>query len=173
MSGRLDRKALESLVRKGEIDTVLTVFPDGYGRLMGKRLTARHFLEHALDDGVHACIYLFTVDMEMEPLPGFTLTSWERGYGDMKMVPDMGTLRVIPWLAKTALVFCDVYTEEGEPVEEAPRWILKRQIARAASLGYVVKTAAELELYCFKESFEAARAKRHHDLTPVSGYLED
>ena len=173
MPGRLDRKTLESLVRKGEIDTVLTVFPDGYSRLMGKRLTARHFLEHALDDGVHACIYLFTVDMEMEPLPGFTLTSWERGYGDMKMVPDMGTLRLIPWLPKTALVFCDVYTEEGEPVEEAPRWVLKRQIARAATQGYLVKTAAELELYCFRETFEEARAKRYQNLTPFSMYLED
>src|SRR2546427_101012 len=173
MSGRLDRKALESLVRKGEIDTVLTVFPDGYGRLMGKRLTARHFLEHALDDGVHACIYLFTVDMEMEPLPGFTLTSWERGYGDMKMVPDMGTLRVIPWLPKTALVFCDVYTGEGAPVEEAPRWVVKRQIARATAQGYLVKTAAELELYCFRETFEEARAKRYQNLTPFSTYLED
>src|SRR5256885_11209799 len=173
MPGRLDRKSLESLVRKGEIDTVLTVFPDGLSRLMGKRLTARHFLEHALDDGVHACIYLFTVDMEMEPLPGFTLTSWERGYGDMKMVPDMATLRVIPWLPKTALVFCDVYTEEGEPVEEAPRWVLKRQIARAAAQGYLVKTAAELELYCFRETFEEARAKRYQNLTPFSTYLED
>jgi glutamine synthetase len=173
MPGRLDRKTLESLVRKGEIDTVLTVFPDGLSRLLGKRLTARHFLEHALDDGVHACIYLFTVDMEMEPLPGFTLTSWERGYGDMKMVPDMGTLRIIPWLPKTALVFCDVYTEDGEPVEEAPRWVLKRQLARAAAQGYVVKTAAELELYCFRETFEEARAKRYQNLTPFSTYLED
>src|SRR5258706_7899974 len=173
MPGRLDRKTLESLVRKGEIDTVLTVFPDGYSRLMGKRLTARHFLEHALDDGVHARIYLFTVDMEMEPLPGFTLTSWERGYGDMKMVPDMGTLRLIPWLPKTALVFCDVYTEEGEPVEESPRWVLKRQIARAAAQGYLVKTAAEFELYCFRETFEEARAKRYQNLTPFSTYLED
>ena len=173
MPGRLDRKSLEALVRRGEIDTVLTVFPDGYARLLGKRLTARHFLEHALDDGVHACIYLFTVDMEMEPLPGFTLTSWERGYGDMKMVADLGTLRLIPWLPKTALVFCDVYTEEGEPVEEAPRWVLKRQLARAAAQGYVVKTAAELELYCFRESFEEARAKRYQNLTPFSTYLED
>ena len=96
MPGRLDRRALESLIRKGEIDTVLTVFPDGYGRLMGKRLVGRHFLDHAVEAGVHACIYLFTVDIEMEPLPGFRLTSWERGYGDMKMVPDMATLRVIP-----------------------------------------------------------------------------
>jgi glutamine synthetase len=173
MPGRLDRKSLEARVRRGEIDTVLTVFPDGYARLLGKRLTARHFLEHAATDGVHACVYLFTVDMEMEPLPGFTLTSWERGYGDMTMVPDMGTLRLIPWLPRTALVFCDVYTEAGEPVEEAPRWVLKRQLARAAAQGYVVKTAAELELYCFRETFEEARARRYQNLTPVATYLED
>jgi glutamine synthetase len=110
----------------------------------------------------------------MEPQAGFKLTSWERGYGDMKMVPDLGTLRVIPWLPKTALVFCDVYGEEdGEPIEEAPRWVLKRQIERAAAQGYVVKTAAEFELYCFRETFEQARAKRYHGLTPVSDYLED
>ena len=173
MPGRISSDALVQLIDAAEIDTVLTVFPDGLGRLMGKRVVARHFREHALGEGVHACIYLFTVDMEMEPLPGFKLTSWERGYGDMKMVPDMGTLRVIPWLPKTALVFCDVYTEDGEPIEEAPRWMLRRQVERAAREGYVVKTAAELELYCFRESFEAARAKRYADLTPVAGYLED
>ena len=164
---------LESLIRKGEIDTVLTVFPDHLGRLMGKRVVGRYFLDHVLADGVHACIYLFTVDMEMEPLPGFTLTSWERGYGDMKMVPDMGTWRRIPWLKGTALVFCDVYTEEGEPIEEAPRWVLRRQVERAAKAGYVVNTASELELYLFRESFDEARAKRFHGLTPVSGYFED
>jgi glutamine synthetase len=173
MPRRVDLRTLASLARRGEIDTVLTVFPDGYGRLMGKRVVARHFLDHVAGDGIHACIYLFTVDMEMEPLPGFTLTSWERGYGDMKMVPDLATLRLIPWLPRTALVFCDVYTEEGEPIEEAPRWILKRQIERARGRGYVVKTAAELELYCFKESFEEARARRYQNLTPVSAYLED
>ncbi|MBI2152359.1 MAG: glutamine synthetase [Candidatus Rokubacteria bacterium] len=173
MPGRLDLRTLESLIRKDEVDTVLTVFPDGQGRLMGKRVVGRYFLDHVAGEGVHACMYLFTVDMEMEPLPGFKLTSWERGYGDMKMVPDMATLRLVPWLPKTALVFCDVYTEEGEPIEEAPRWILKRQVARAAAQGYVVKTAAELELYCFRESYETARAKRYQDLTPVAGYLED
>src|SRR5690242_1881662 len=140
---------------------------------MGKRVVGRYFLDHVLAGGVHACIYLFTVDMEMEPLPGFKLASWERGYGDMKMVPDLATLRVIPWLPKTALVFCDVYDDDGKAVEEAPRWVLKRQIARAASQGYVVKTAAELELYCFRETFEQARAKRYANVTPVSDYLED
>jgi glutamine synthetase len=174
MPGRLDARSLESLVRSGDIDTVLTVVPDGYGRLLGKRIVGRHFVDHVLADGVHACVYLFTVDMEMEPLPGFTLTSWERGYGDMKLVPDLATLRVIPWLPKTALVFCDVYGEEdGAPIEEAPRWVLKRQVERAAAQGFVVKTAAEFELYCFRETFEQARAKRYHGLTPVSDYLED
>src|SRR6267378_2377714 len=173
MPGRLDARSLDALVRKGEIDTVLTVVPDHYGRLMGKRMVGRYFVDHVLADGAHACIYLLTVDMEMEPQTGFTLTSWERGYGDMKMVPDLATLRVIPWLPKTALVFCDVYDDDGAPIEEAPRWVLKRQIARAASHGYVVKTAAELELYCFRETFEQARAKRYFNLTPVSDYLED
>src|SRR5438132_1044423 len=173
MPGRLALKQLEQLIRKGEVDTVLTVFPDTFGRLMGKRVVGSYFLDHVADEGAHACIYLFTVDMEMEPLPGFKLTSWERGYGDMKVVPDLGTLRLLPWLAKTALVFCDVYTEEGEPIEEAPRWVLKRQVERAAAQGFVVKTAAELELYCFTESFEGARAKRYHNLTPVASYLED
>jgi glutamine synthetase len=173
VSDQADPKALESLIRKGDVDTVLTVFPDGMGRLMGKRVVGRYFLDHVLEDGVHACIYLLTVDMEMEPLPGFTLTSWERGYGDMKMVPDLGTWRLLPWLPRTALVFCDVYTEEGEPIEEAPRWVLKRQLERARKRGFTVKTASELELYLFRESFDEARAKRYHGLTPVSNYLED
>jgi glutamine synthetase len=173
MPGRLDVKALESLIRKGDVDTVLTVFPDGYGRLLGKRVVGRYFLDHVAAEGAHACIYLFTVDMDMAPLPGFKLTSWERGYGDMKLVPDLGTARLLPWLPGTALVFCDVYTEDGQPIEEAPRWVLKRQLDRAAALGYTVKAAAELELYCFRESFEAARARRYQGLTPVSGYLED
>src|SRR6266480_1654960 len=173
MPGRLARKQLEQLVRRDEIDTVLAVFPDTFGRLMGKRVVGSYFLDHVADEGAHACIYLFTVDMEMEPLPGFKLTSWERGYGDMKVVPDLGTLRRIPWLPKTALVFCDVYTEAGEPIEEAPRWVLKRQVERAAAQGFVVKTAAELELYCFRESFEEARVKRYQRMTPVASYLED
>jgi glutamine synthetase len=173
MSGRLTLASLASLVASDQVDTVLAVVPDSFGRLMGKRLVARFFLESVAHHGLHACIYLFTVDIDMEPLPGFKLTSWERGYGDMKLVPDLSTLRLTPWLARTALVFCDVYAEDGQPIEEAPRWMLRRQVERAATMGYVVKTAAELELYCFKESFAEARAKRYHDLTPVSAYLED
>lgn len=173
MSGTLDPKTLEGLIRKGEIDTVLVVFPDVQGRLMGKRVVGRYFLDHVAGDGVHACTYLLTADMEMEPLPGYKMASWETGYQDMKAVPDMRTLRLIPWLPKTALVMCDLYTEEGEPLEESPRWVLRRQTERAAKVGYQVMIGSELEVYIFKEDFDQARAKRYHDLTPVSGYLED
>src|SRR5262249_56242506 len=154
---RVDPRGLEVLIRRGEVDTVLAVCPDHLGRLMGKRVVGRYFLDHVLADGLHACIYLFTVDMEMEPLPGFTLTSWERGYGDMKMVPDLSTWRLLPWLPKTALVFCDVYTEAGQPIEEAPRWVLKRQLERARKRGWQVKTASELAPYLFRESFDHPR----------------
>jgi glutamine synthetase len=172
---RPDPMALERLIRRGDIDTVLTVFPDHLGRLMGKRVVGRHFLDHVLGrpEGIHACIYLFTVDMEMEPLPGFRLTSWEQGYGDMKLVPDLGTWRRIPWLPGTALVFCDCYTEEGEPIEEAPRWVLRRQAEKAARSGFTVRVGSELELYLFRESFDDARRRRYHGLSPVSAYLED
>src|SRR3989442_4923639 len=139
MPGHLALRQLDQLIGKGEVDTMLTVFPDGFGRLMGKRVVGNYFLDHVLDDGAHACIYLFTVDMEMEPLPGFKLTSWERGYGDMKVVPDLATLRLIPWLPKTALVFCDVYTDESEPIEEAPRSVLQPPVERASAQEVVVK----------------------------------
>jgi glutamine synthetase len=173
MPGNLDLRTLATGVRRDEIDTVLTVFPDVQGRLMGKRVVGRHFLEHVAEEGIHACAYLLTVDVEMEPLQGYRFASWATGYQDIKAVPDLSTLRRIPWLPKTALVFCDVYTEEGEPVEVSPRWILRRQLERAAKAGYRVMVASELELYLFKESFAEARRQRYHDLTPVSQYLED
>jgi glutamine synthetase len=173
VAGHLAFTDLETMIRAGDVDTVLSVFPDVQGRLMGKRVVGRYFLDHVAGDGLHACMYLLTVDIDMEPLPGFRLTSWEKGYGDMQMVPDMGTLRLIPWLPNTALVFCDLYTEEGEPIEEAPRWVLRRQVERAAAAGYTVNMGSELELYLFKESYEEARTKHYQGLTPVSGYLED
>ena len=140
---------------------------------MGKRVVGQLLpRSRRATTALHACIYLFTVDMEMEPLPGFKLTSWERGYGDMKMVPDLATLRLIPWLPKTALVFCDVYTEDGEPIEEAPRWILKRQIERAARRATSSRPRPSSSSTASGVVRGGAR-KRHHELTPVSGYLED
>jgi glutamine synthetase len=164
---------LKRLIEKGEIDTVLTVFPDMGGRLMGKRMTGRFFMDDVLRGGLHACAYLLTVDVEMEPLPGFSMASWNSGYHDMKALPDLSTLRRIPWLEKTALVLCDLLTEEGKPISVSPREILKRQLARAAKLGYRVKTASELEFYLYKDTYESAGKKHFHDLEPAGAYLED
>src|SRR5215467_13933879 len=133
---------LKALVKRGEIDTVLTVFPDMAGRLMGKRMTGKFFVDDVLGSGMHACAYLLTVDMEMEPLPGFSMASWNSGYHDMKAKPDLSTLRLIPWLEKTALVICDLLTEEGKPISVSPREILKKQLARASQKGFRVKTAS-------------------------------
>jgi glutamine synthetase len=169
----LSPEQLKDLIRDGQIDTVLTVFPDMLGRLMGKRVTGRFFVDEVLAGGMHACAYLLTVDMEMEPLPGFAGASWGSGYQDFKALPDLGTLRRIPWLEKTALVMCDLVSEQGEPVETSPRRILKKQIARAQKLGLRAKMGSELEFYLYKDSYETARAKNHHALEPYSAYLED
>jgi glutamine synthetase len=156
------------------IDTVLTVFPDLQGRLVGKRITAHYFRDHVEGDGVHMCNYLLAVDVDMTPVPGYTFANWDEGYGDVKAVPDMATLRTIPWLENTALVMCDLVDEhEGAPVAVSPRAILKHQIARAAAAGFAVKIGAELEFFLFKDSYEAAKAKRYHDLTPHSDWIED
>ncbi len=173
MPGNLDVRTLRDLVQDGEIDTVLVAFPDMQGRLMGKRVTGHYFLDHVERDGIHACAYLLTVDVDMEPLPGFRLASWNTGYQDFCATPDLTTLRRIPWLEKTALVLCDLVTEEGEPVEESPRRILRRQVDRARAKGLVPMLASELEFYLFKDSFETARQKGYHDLVPFGAYLED
>ncbi len=162
------------MILDSDVDTVLTVFPDLQGRLVGKRVTAHDFRDHVEGDGVHACNYLLAVDVDMTPMPGYEFASWEEGYGDVKAVPDMATLRRIPWLEKTALVMCDLVDEEdGAPVAVSPRAILKRQIERAASAGFVVKIGAELEFYLFKDSYEEAAAKRYYGLTPHSDWIED
>jgi glutamine synthetase len=173
--GMIDAKALEELANSGEIDTVLCMFTDLQGRFMGKRVLPDFFLEEVLgEEGLHACLYLLAIDMEMEPLPGYQYASWDTGYGDFRMVPDVSTLRTCPWLEKTAMVICDIANEEtGEPVEVAPRQILKRQIARAAEMGFVVKTGSELEFYLFKDSFDDLADRGYRDLRPSSSYIMD
>ena len=174
MGGNLDAEQLKKKVDVGEIDTVLVVFPDMQGRFMGKRVMGDFFLNEILgDEGMHACNYLLTVDVDMEPLPGYRYANWDKGYGDFAMVPDMNTLRLIPWLEKTALVICDVLSEEGEVVEVAPRQILKRQLERAKDKGYRVMCGSELEFFLFKDSYEEASAKGFQDLSPHSDYIED
>jgi glutamine synthetase len=174
MAGNLDPEAIERLVHDGEIDTILVVFPDLQGRFMGKRVTGHFFLKDILgEEGMHACNYLLTVDVDMEPLPGYRFANWDAGYGDFQLVPDMNTLRLIPWLDKTALVICDVLTEEGEIVEVAPRQILKRQLERARAAGYTVKCGSELEFFLFKDSYEEAAEKSYQGLLPHAPYIED
>ena len=168
--GMIDAKQLEELADAGEIDTVLCMFTDFQGRFVGKRILPHFFLEEVMgEEGLHACLYLIAIDMEMEPLPGFEYASWETGYGDFKMIPDMSTMRLVPWLEKTAMVICDVADEHtSELVEVAPRTILRRQAERAKAAGYTFKTGSELEFYLFKDSYEEAAAKRYQGIQPSS-----
>jgi glutamine synthetase len=174
--GMLETTTLEEMIGAGDVDTVLVVFPDLQGRLMGKRVTGHFFLDDVLPEGggVEACNYLLAVDVEMEPLPGYRFANWEQGYGDFRLAPDLATLRTVPWLEKTALVLCDLLDEEtGEPVEVSPRRVLQRQIERAADAGYSVKCGSELEFYLFKESYDEAWARGYDGLTPHSAVIED
>src|SRR3954468_23834226 len=140
-TGRLDPAVLFELVENGDVDTVLVAFPDLQGRLMGKRVTGRYFVEHVLNQGgaIEACNYLIALDIDMTPMPGYEYANWEQGYGDFRCIPDLTTLRGCRWLDNTAIVLCDLVDEQtGEPVEESPRRILRRQIERAAEHGYTV-----------------------------------
>jgi glutamine synthetase len=171
--GLLTSKELGNLVESGEIETVLAVFPDMYGRLMGKRITGSYFLEEVAEHGMHACDYLLACDMEMEAIPGYKYTSWETGYGDFHCVPDLSTLRRAAWLPGTALVLCDLFDQHEKPVEVSPRRMLRRQIERAREAGFTVLGGTEIELYAFDDSFAEARAKNYHDLRPMGAYNED
>ncbi len=172
--GRLDRQQLEHKIESGEIETVITAIPDLYGRLMGKRIVGRFFLEEIADDGMHACDYLYASDMEMDPTPGYAFTSWATGYGDMRLVPDMSSLRKADWLDRTAIVLCHSLEEErDERIAVAPRSILERQVERAAAKGFVAHTASELEFFLFRESFDEARDQAYHRLQTREAYNED
>jgi glutamine synthetase len=165
---------LERAVGDGSIDTVVVAFTDMQGRLMGKRLHGEFFLEgQVAEQGVEGCNYLLALDMEMDPIPGYGIASWEQGYGDFALAPDMGTLRRVPWLEGTALVLCDVLWHDGSPVNPSPRQVLKRQIERAGELGYTPMFGSELEFYLLKETYEEAHAKHYRDLTPSVPYILD
>jgi glutamine synthetase len=165
---------LSGMVEAETIDTVVVAFTDHYGRLLGKRVDARFFLEETFDLGTHGCDYLLTVDMEMEPVPGYRYANWALGYGDFHMVPDLSTLRVASWLDRTALVLCnlaDSGTDELVPV--APRSILLRQLERARTSGYTAKAASELEYFLYEDSYRDAAARGHQGLSPSGWYIED
>jgi glutamine synthetase len=169
----LSADELRADVESGAIDTVVVAFTDMQGRLLGKRLHAEYFLDDALDHGVEGCNYLLALEMEMDPVPGYGIASWEQGYGDFRLVPDLATLRRVPWLEATALVLCDVAWHDGSPVTPSPRQVLKRQVERAHSLGYEPMFGSELEFFLLKESYAEAYAKHFRDLTPSVPYILD
>lgn len=173
-NGMLRESELRELVKRSEIDTVLTVFPDLYGRLVGKRINARYFCDDILAHGMHACDYLLACDMEMDPVPGYRFASWADGYGDVRCAPDVNTLRRATWLERTALVLCDVYDEETDKlVDVAPRTILRRQIERAEAALVRPKGASELEFFVLRETYESAHRKSFDNLEPFGWYIED
>jgi glutamine synthetase len=165
---------LKELVAGGEIDTVIVAFTDMQGRLMGKRLHGEFFIEE-IDGGhdVEGCNYLLALDMEMNPQAGYQMASWERGYGDFGLEPDLASLRRIPWLEATALVLADVVWHDGSPMQPSPRQVLKAQVERAEALGFTPKLGSELEFFLFKETYAEAHAKHYRDLTPSVPYILD
>ena len=171
--GRLDLETLRAEVEAGRIDTVLLAMTDMQGRLQGKRLTARHFLEEVVEHDAEGCNYLLAVDVEMNTVPGYAMSSWERGYGDFVFKPDMETLRLVPWQEGTALVVCDLVWEDGTPVVASPRQILKRQLERLAERGLEAFVGTELEFIVFKDSYEEAWKKGYKDLDPANQYNVD
>src|ERR1700761_8084104 len=163
MTGMLSQSELESSVAAGDIDTVIVAFCDMQGRLTGKRVSARLFVEDVAEHGAECCNYLLAVDVDMNTVDGYAISSWETGYGDMVMTPDFSTLRLLPWLPGTALVMADLGWDDGRPVVAAPRGILRTQLDRLAERGMGAVAATELEFMVFDTSYREAWAKRYRD----------
>ncbi len=169
----LDLESLRIEVDAGRIDTVLLVITDMQGRLQGKRLAARYFLDDALDGAVEGCNYLLAVDVDMNTVDGYEMSSWATGYGDFVMRPDIATLRRIPWQDGTAMITCDLQWPDGRPVVASPRQILKAQLDRLAERGWAAYVGTELEFIVFDETYESAWHKAYRDLLPANLYNVD
>ncbi|HEY2652622.1 MAG TPA: glutamine synthetase family protein [Solirubrobacteraceae bacterium] len=165
--------ALRGQVSSGEIDTVLLAITDMQGRLQGKRLTAQHFLDEVAGHGAEGCNYLLAVDVDMTPVEGFELASWDRGYGDFSMRPDLDTLRLVPWQEGTAMCLADVHWDDGSDVVASPRQILRAQLARLGERGWASSASTELEFLVFRDSYEDAWRKGYRDLDPANLYNID
>jgi glutamine synthetase len=164
---------LRAKVQEGEIDTVLIALTDMQGRLQGKRLTAQHFLDEVAEHGAEGCNYLLAVDVEMNTVEGYQMSSWERGYGDFSMRPDLSSLRLVPWQEGTAMCVCDLAWEDGSPVVASPRQVLREQLRRLGERGWRTNASTELELLIFRDSYEAAWHKGYRDLEPTNLYNVD
>ena len=169
----LSLAALEQLVDSDAVDTVIVAFADMQGRLVGKRVAARLFVDEVVARGAECCNYLLAVDVEMNTVSGYAMSGWQTGYGDMVMTPDVATLRLIPWLPGTALVTADVGWDDGSPVTASPRAVLRRQLDRLGERGLAADVATELEFIVFEEPYRQAWACGYRGLTPASDYNID
>jgi glutamine synthetase len=172
MAGNLSFDELKKAVRSGAIDTVVVAMVDMQGRLIGKRFQGEFFIDGAYEE-THACDYLLANDIDMEPVPGYAAASWDKGYGDFVMKPDLDTLRRIPWLEGTALVLADVLDHHQKDLPHSPRAMLKKQIARLKKMKMRAFFASELEFYLFDETYETAAGKRYAGLKTAASYIED
>ena len=171
--GMLTLEQLRVEVSEGNIDTVVVAFTDMQGRLQGKRLAAEFFLDDVVGSVIEGCNYLLAVDVEMNTVNGYAMSSWQTGYGDFVMVPDMSTLRRVPWQEATAMVIADLTWHDGTPVVASPRQILKAQTDRLAERGLQAMAGTELEFVVYNDSYAAAQAAGYRDLTPANSYNVD
>ncbi|HMC70031.1 MAG TPA: glutamine synthetase, partial [Mycobacteriales bacterium] len=155
------------------IDTVLLGIVDMQGRLQGKRFDARHFVDTVAEEGAEGCNYLLAVDVDMNTVDGYAMSSWDTGYGDFAMVPDLDTLRLMPWHPGSALVLADLTWFDGTPVTASPRQILRRQLDRLAERRLRALAGTELEFILYRDSYEDAFAKGYRELTPANQYNVD
>lgn len=173
MHAQLTVERLRDLADQEQVHTVVVAFIDMQGRLQGKRLHVGHFLDVVADRGAEACAYLLATDVDMRPVEGYAMNSWETGFGDFVLRPDLVTLRFLPWQPATVLVLCDVEWPDGTPVLASPRQILRRQVDRLAERGLVPYAATELEFIAFDDTYQDARRKRYQDLRATSDYSID
>ena len=171
--GPLSLEELRVAVEGGSVDTVVLALVDMQGRLQGKRLHARHFLDEVAQHGTEACNYLLAVDVEMNTVGGYAMSSWERGYGDFVLEPDLSTLRLLPWQEGSALLLADLAWEDGSPVLASPRQVLRAQLERLAERGWTAMVGTELEFLVFEDTFEQAWSAGYRGLTPANQYNVD
>jgi glutamine synthetase len=164
---------LKAQVADGTIDTIIVAITDMQGRLQGKRIHAPFFVADTLKHGTEGCNYLLAVDVDMNTVDGYAMSSWDSGYGDLKMAPDYDTLRLIPWLPGTAMVLADVLWLDDQPVAPSPRQILRRQVEALKAENMTAMVGTELEFIVFKDTFEQAWSKAYRDLTPANQYNVD
>ncbi len=164
---------LTTLIGDGEVDTVIVAFTDMQGRLQGKRLHAQYFVDHVIDNGTEGCNYLLSVDIDMNTIEGYAMSSWDQGYGDMDFALDLNTIRVLTHQPATAMIQCDLVWLDHEPVAQSPRTILKTQLAKAADAGYTALSGTELEFIIFDTTYEHAWSSGYRDMTPANQYNVD